>query len=469
MTPTDPALMSAETLLALYARRALSPVEALQAVTRRVAAMNPWVNAFAAMNPRAVVAAGESEARWAAGRPMGPLDGVPATVKDLLHVAGFPTRRGSRTTPADPATEDAPAVVGLKSAGAVIIGKTTTTEFGWKSPGDCPLHGITRNPWNRARTPGGSSSGAGAAGAACFGALHLGTDAGGSIRIPAAYCGLVGVKPSYGRVPQWPHGAFSGVAVAGPMARTVRDAALMLSAMAQPDLRDPFCLPEEPRDWRHGIEEGVSGLRVALVRRLGFEPPLDAEGEAALAGAARMLEEAGAVVEEADPGLPDTRAVFGRVWGVGLARLVSTVPPERRESLDAGLVEVAEREGGMSAVDFLGAEALRIEAAHVMARFHQRFDLLLTAATPTAAFAADQPTVRPREALWRDWAPWTSAFNLTRQPAVSVPVGLDAEGMPRAVQVVAALHRDDLALRGARAIERAAAVETFPPALPNAA
>jgi aspartyl-tRNA(Asn)/glutamyl-tRNA(Gln) amidotransferase subunit A len=238
----------------------------------------------------------------------------------------------------------------------------------------------------------------------------------------------------------------------------VRDAALMLSAMAQPDLRDPFCLPDEPRDWRGRIEDGVSGLRVALVRRLGFHPPLDAEGEAALAGAARMLEEAGAIVEEADPGLPDTRTVFGRVWGVGLARLVATVPPERRELLDAGILEVAEREGGMSAVDFLGAEALRIEAAHAMARFHQRFDLVLTAVTPTAAFDADAPTVRPVESLWRDWAPWTFAFNLTRQPAIAVPVGLDEDGMPRAVQVAAALHRDDLAFRAARALERAASL-----------
>ena len=469
MTTTDPALMSAETLLALYARRALSPVEALQAVMRRVAELNPWVNAFAAMNPRAVVAAGESEARWAAGRPCGPLDGVPATVKDLLNMAGFPTRRGSRTTSADPAAEDAPAVMGLKSAGAVILGKTTTTEFGWKTPGDCPLHGITRNPWNRERTPGGSSAGAGAAGAACFGPLHIGTDAGGSIRIPAAFCGLVGMKPSYGRVPQWPHGAFSAVACAGPMARTVRDAALMLSAMAQPDLRDPFCLTDEPRDWRHGIEEGVRGLRVAVVRRLGFAPPLDAEGEQVLQGAARMLEEAGALVEEADPELPDTRAIFARVWGVALARQVASTAPEQRNLLDAGMAEVAEREAGMSAVDFLGAETLRIEAAHTMARFHQRFDLVLTAATPTAAFAADQPTVHAREALWRDWAPWTAAFNLTRQPAVAVPVGLDAEGMPRGVQVAAALHRDDLALRGARAIELAAAVPASPAGLPNGA
>jgi len=463
MTAADPALMSAETLLALYARRALSPVEVLKAVTERIARLNPWVNAFAAMNPRALQAAGESEARWMAGRPVGPLDGVPATVKDLLNLAGFPTRRGSKTTEATPAAEDAPAVLGLKQAGAVILGKTTTTEFGWKSPGDCPLHGITRNPWNRERTPGGSSSGAGAAGAACFGPLHIGTDAGGSIRIPAAFCGLVGFKPSFGRVPQWPLGAFANVAVAGPMTRTVRDAALMVSAMARHDLRDPFCLPDEPRDWRQGIEDGVAGMRVALVRRLGFDPPLDADGLAALEGAARMLEEQGAILEEADPGLPDTRAVFGRVWGVALARLVATTPPVKRALLDAGLEEVAAREGGMLATDFLGAEAQRIEAAHAMARFHQRYDVVLTAATPTAAFAADQPTLRPTEALWRDWAPWTFAFNLTRQPAISVPVGLDEHGMPRAVQVVAALYRDDLALRAARAVERAAALPLAKP------
>jgi aspartyl-tRNA(Asn)/glutamyl-tRNA(Gln) amidotransferase subunit A len=469
--PTDPAQMSAEALLALYARRALSPVEALKAVLERVARYNPWVNAFAVMNPQALRMAGESEARWMAGRPMGMLDGVPCTVKDLLNLAGFPTRRGSRTTDSAPVAEDAPAVLGLKAEGAVIIGKTTTTEFGWKTPGDCPLHGITRNPWNPQRTPGGSSSGAGAAGAACFGPLHVGTDAGGSIRIPAAYCGLVGVKPSYGRVPQWPHGAFSAVACAGPMTRDVRDAALMMSAMARHDLRDPVSLPEDAsqprRDWRDGIEEGVAGLRVALVRRMGFDPPLDDEGRAALQVAAKLLEEAGAIVEEADPGLPDTRAVFSRVWGVALARLWNATPEDRRHLLDAGLEEVADRMGGMSAADFLGAEMTRVECAHAMARFHQRYDLVLTAATPTAAFDADAPTIRPVEALWRDWAPWTFAFNLTRQPAISVPVGLDEAGMPRAVQVVAALYRDDLAFRAARAIERAASLPLADP--PDAA
>ncbi len=199
----DPALLTAEDMLAQFARRRLSPVEVLQAVTERVARLNPGLNAFAVMNPHAIDAAGESEMRWRAGRPIGMLDGVPCTVKDLVDLAGFPTRRGSR--PTDPAAVPTTRRwSGLKAAGAVIVGKTTTTEFGWKSPGDCPLHGITRNPWNPRHTTGGSSSGAGAAGAAGFGPLHIGTDAGGSVRIPAAWCGLVGLKPTYGRIPQWP-------------------------------------------------------------------------------------------------------------------------------------------------------------------------------------------------------------------------------------------------------------------------
>jgi aspartyl-tRNA(Asn)/glutamyl-tRNA(Gln) amidotransferase subunit A len=464
MPETDPALMSAETLLGLYARRALSPVEALRAVMQRVARFNPWVNAFAVMSPHALREAGESEARWVAGRPIGPLDGVPCTVKDLMHIAGLPTRRGSRTTDAVAQSEDAPVVTSLKRAGAVILGKTTTTEFGWKTPGDCPLHGITRNPWDPRRTPGGSSSGAGAAGAACFGPLHVGTDAGGSIRIPAAFCGLVGVKPSYGRVPQWPHGAFSAVSVAGPMTRGVRDAALMLGVMAEPDLRDPLATREEPPDWRATIEHGVAGLRVAVVRRWGFDAPLDAAGEAAIEEAAKQLQQAGAHLEDAAPALPDTRAVFGRVWGVALARLVAQTPPEKRALLDPGLLEVAERESGMSAVDFLGAEAMRVETALLMARFHQRFDLVLTAATPTAAFDAEAPTIKPTEALWRDWAPWTFAQNLSRQPAIAVPVGLDEEAMPRAVQVVAAQGREDLCFRAARVLELAAGFPLAEPA-----
>ncbi len=453
---TDPALMSAESLLEHYATGRLSPVEALQAITERIARHNPAVNAFAVLDPRALQAAGESAQRWRAGRPLGVLDGVPCTVKDLVDLAGFPTRRGSRTTSADAVPDDAPAVLGLKAAGAVIIGKTTTTEFGWKTPGDCPLHGITRNPFDVRRTPGGSSSGAAAAAAAGFGPLHLGTDAGGSIRIPAAWCGAVGLKPSFGRVPQWPIGAFGAVAVAGPITRTVRDAALMLSALARFDGRDPFSLPDDPRDWRDGIDRGVAGLRVSVLRRPGFDAPVDADGVAAVERAAAILADAGAEIADEDPGLPDTSIAFGRVWGVALAVLADGLPPEQRRLLDAGIEQVAAEQAGLSAAAFVQVERMRIDAAHLMARFHRRFDLVLCPTVPGPPSLADAPTLDPSRALMRDWAPWTALFNLTRQPAISVPMGLTTAGLPNSVQLAAALYRDDLVLRAARVLEQAA-------------
>jgi aspartyl-tRNA(Asn)/glutamyl-tRNA(Gln) amidotransferase subunit A len=455
MPATDPALMPAEDLLTLYARRALSPVEVLRAVTERIARLNPALNAFAVMNPAAQAEAEASEARWAASRPLGALDGVPVTVKDLVDVAGLPTRRGSRLTDPAPAAEDAPAATSLRQAGAVIVGKTATTEFGWKAAGDCPLHGITRNPWNPHHTTGGSSSGAGAAAAAGFGPLHVGTDAGGSVRIPAAWCGVVGLKPSFGRVPQWPLGAFAAVAVQGPLTRTVRDAALMLNTLARFDLRDPYALPDDPRDWRDGIEDGIAGLRVAVLRQPGFEAPIDWEGIAAVEQAAQFLTEAGAEVEEADPGLPDTRALFTRLWGAALARLVAGFPETRRHMLDPGLVEVAAAHAGLPAEALLDGEAARLAAAHAMARFHQRYDLVLCPTVPQPPPLADTPTANPVEALASQWAPWTFTFNLTRQPAISVPMGFTANGLPRAVQLAAALYRDDLVLRGARTLELA--------------
>jgi aspartyl-tRNA(Asn)/glutamyl-tRNA(Gln) amidotransferase subunit A len=456
MSATDPALMPAEEILAHYARHALSPVEVLKAVTERIARHNPEINAFAVMNPRSLEAAGESEARWRAGRPRGALDGVPVTVKDLIDLAGFPTRRGSRLTDPGPVADDSPVVVSLKEQGAVILGKTTTSEFGWKSTADCPLHGITRNPWNKLHTPGGSSGGAGAAAAAGFGPLHIGTDAGGSVRIPAAWCGVVGLKPSFGRVPQWPLGAFAPIAVAGPMTRTVRDAALLLSTLCRFDLRDPFCLPAEagePRDWRTGIEEGVAEMRVAVVRRPGFEAPVDWEGIAAVEQAAQLLTEAGAEVEEADPGLPDLREIFCRVWGVAMATLVEGLPEGKRHMLEAGIQNVAAANAGLPATVLMQMEGLRIQAAHAMARFHQRFDLVLCPTVPGPSPLADAPLENPMEALWTDWAPWTLPFNLTRQPAIAVPMGVAANGLPRSVQIAGALYRDDLVLRAARTLE----------------
>ncbi len=452
MDVTEPATLDAEQLLAAYAARKLTPLAALQAVTERIARRNPEINAFAVMNGQALQAARESTARWARGEPQGALDGVPVTVKDLVDVAGLPTRRGSKTTSAAPATQDAPLVATLREAGAVIIGKTTTTEFGWKSPGDNPLTGITRNPWNTAHTPGGSSSGAAAAAAAFFGPLHVGTDAGGSIRIPAAWSGVVGLKPSFGRVPQWPLGAFGHVAVAGPMTRSVRDAALMLSVMAGFAPADPFSLPEPKRDFLAGIEDGVAGLRIGVLESPGFAASVDAGGQAALDEARRILEGQGARVASLRVALPDVSDIFSKIWGVALARAVDLVAPDERALLDTGLVDVAERFRSTSGLEVMAAEALRVQAANAMAMLE--VDAILCPAVPHVAPLADAPLADPVAALWQDWAPWTFLFNLTRQPAISLPMGVDATGLPTAVQIAAPIYRDDVVLRVARAVEK---------------
>jgi aspartyl-tRNA(Asn)/glutamyl-tRNA(Gln) amidotransferase subunit A len=262
------------------------------------------------------------------------------------------------------------------------------------------------------------------------------------------------MKPSFGRVPQWPLGAFAGVAVAGPLAGTVRDTALMLSAMARFDYRDPYSLPDDPRDWSAGIEDGVAGLRVAILRAPGFPAPIDADGQAAVEEAAQRLQHDGAEVEEAVVDLPDTRDVFSRIWSVALSRLVAALPEAARALLDPGLRQVAAASGAMTAIEFMEAEAMRLTAAHAMARLHQRFDIVLCPTVPQPAPLAEAKIEDPIEALWTQWAPWTFTFNLTRQPAISVPMGRDAAGLPRSVQVAAALYRDDLVLRAARSIER---------------
>lgn len=448
----EPAVMTAEAMVAAFRARRLTPVEALQSVLERVARHNPGLNAFVQLDPQALAAAGASAERWAAGRPLGPLDGVPCTVKDLVDMEGLPTRRGSRTTAAHPARHDAPLVAALRSAGVVPFGKTTTTEFGWKTPGDCPLSGITRNPWDRTRTTGGSSAGAGAAGAAGFGPLHVGTDAGGSIRIPAAWCGLVGLKPSFGLVPQWPLGAFATVAVAGPMTRSVRDAALMLGAMAVPDWRDPFNRLLPARDWLEGIEDGVAGLRIARLSHP--DAPLDADGAEALACASRLLEAAGARVEDVELPVPDPGPLFAQLWGIALALVLETTPAEKRGLLDPGLVRAAEgadRDG----IAIMQGAALQVQAAHAMAALHQTYDLVLCPTVPAGPPEVDAPVGDPVEGLLQRWAPWTLLFNLSRQPAVAVPVGLSPSGLPRSVQLAAAQLGDGLVLRAARAIEKA--------------
>src|SRR5438067_2638604 len=268
----DLAYLSAVLLLDLYRRRELSPVEATRLIFDRLDALQSRINAFCVVDrDGALAAARASEGRWLGGEAAGRLDGVPVTIKDLILMRGIPTRRGSRLVEPDQDwLEDAPATARLREAGAVIIGKTTTPEFGWKALGDSPLTGITRNPWGLSRTPGGSSAGAAAACAAGIAPLHVGSDGAGSIRIPSAFTGVFGLKPSFGRVPAYPLSPMDLLAHIGPMARSVADAALLLSVLSGADDRDPYALPPEDRDYAAGLEEGVRGWRIAYSPTLGY-------------------------------------------------------------------------------------------------------------------------------------------------------------------------------------------------------
>src|SRR3954453_3529459 len=268
---SDIAYASALDLVELYRTQALSPVEAVEALLARAEALQPKLNAFCLIDrDGAVAAARAAERRWRDGEPLGPLDGVPVTIKDLVPMRGFPTRRGSRMIDPVPDIEDGPAVARLREAGAVIIGKTTTPEFGWKAIGDSPLTGIPRNPWNLERTPGGSSAGAAAACAAGIAPLNLGTDGAGSIRIPAAFTGIFGKKATFGRLPASPASPLGLLSNVGPMTRHVRDAALMLNVLSRPDHRDPYALPPEGRNWLDGLDGGVRGLKIAYSPDLGY-------------------------------------------------------------------------------------------------------------------------------------------------------------------------------------------------------
>ncbi|HTG97902.1 MAG TPA: amidase family protein, partial [Burkholderiales bacterium] len=251
--------LSATELVEGFRKRTLSPVEVTKAVLARIEQFNPVLNAFNLVaSDEAIRQATESEKRWTAGQPKGLLDGVPVSIKDIILTKGWPTLRGSKTIdPKGPWNDDAPVTARLREHGAVLLGKTTTPEFGWKGVTDSPLTGITRNPWNPAKTPGGSSGGAAAAVAAGMGPLAVGTDGGGSIRIPCAFTGLFGLKPSFGRVPAWPLSPMGTVAHVGPMTRTVTDAALMLNVLSLPDERDWHALPHDNRDYRVGLEDGV--------------------------------------------------------------------------------------------------------------------------------------------------------------------------------------------------------------------
>jgi aspartyl-tRNA(Asn)/glutamyl-tRNA(Gln) amidotransferase subunit A len=453
---TDLYELTACQLIAGYRSGAFSPVDAVRSVLERVEAVNGTVNAFCRVDAEgALEAARASRERWGRGEPLGLVDGVPTSVKDLLPLRGAPTLRGSRTV--DPAggpwDQDAPSVARLREHGAVFIGKTTTPEFGWKGVTDSPLYGVSRNPYDPGRTCGGSSGGSAAAVALGAGPLSLGTDGGGSVRIPAAFCGVFGLKPTYGRVPLYPASVFGTLAHVGPMTRDAADAALMMDVISGPDWRDWSGLPPQPDGFRDALDGGVAGLRIAYSADLGGSVSVAPAVAAAVRRVADRLSELGARVEEAHPPFTDPVEAFHVLWFSGAARLVEKLDPAQRELIDPGLAQIAEEGARYSALDYVRATEVRMALGHTMGGFHRTYDLLLTPTVPRTAFEAglEAPPDAPGR-RWTSWTPFTYPFNMTQQPAATLPCGTDEQGLPIGAQLVAARHADALVLRAGHAL-----------------
>jgi aspartyl-tRNA(Asn)/glutamyl-tRNA(Gln) amidotransferase subunit A len=453
------AFLSAAQLLALYRGKQLSPVEVLAETLRRLERYEGALNAFVLYDPRAATAqARASEARWRRGEPQGLLDGVPVAIKDTVLTAGWPRLVGSRTIdPNQDWNEDSPVTAALRAHGAVLFGKTTTPEFGWKPLTDSPLSGVTRNPWELERTPGGSSGGSAAAVLAGICPLAVGTDAGGSIRIPAAFCGIFGLKPTFGRVSVYPPSAFGDVAHVGPMARTVADAALMLDVIKGPDSRDWHSLPDDGVTYRERVGEGsLKGKRVALSPTLGLAEPEPAV-RALVERAADTFRGLGAEVELADPFPQPPKGIFEPLARAAFWALLRALPPNAPALMDPGLVALCRSGERVTQEEYVDAVARRAALGQSLRRFFDRWDLLLAPTMPIpAAYADPRGDGRPNPENFPEWMPYTPPFNLTKNPAASVPCGF-ADGLPVGLQVVGPLYGDLAVLQACRAYEEATA------------
>jgi aspartyl-tRNA(Asn)/glutamyl-tRNA(Gln) amidotransferase subunit A len=456
MDPTDLADCTATELVAVYRAGRASPVEATRAALGRIERLNPALKSFSYVAADdALASARASEARWLRGEPCGVLDGVPASIKDLILTRGMPTLRGSRTVDANLAWDiDAPAAARLKEAGAVILGKTTTPEFGCKGETNSPLTGISRNPWNLDKTPGGSSGGTAAAVAAGMGPVSVGTDGAGSIRIPGAFCGNVAFKPSFGRVPAYPLSFFGTVSHLGPHTMSVRDAALMMNVLTRPDARDWHSLPPDDRDYTEGLEAGIGGLRVAWSPRLGYARNVDLEVAAACEQAVHRLADLGAHVEAVDPGIEDPLEVICGLWFVGAWTLWNTLSAAQQTLADPDFAAEARLGQGFSALEVQQLNLRRGALGSHLRQFMKRYDLIVTPTVAVPAFDARPPgqAAMTPEALL-GWTPFSYPFNLTQQPACTVPCGLSSGGLPIGLQFVGPMFGDALVLRAARAYE----------------
>jgi aspartyl-tRNA(Asn)/glutamyl-tRNA(Gln) amidotransferase subunit A len=438
-----------------FADRSLSPVEVTEAVLARIDAWEPSINAMYLLDREGALAqARGSEERWRRGEPLGPLDGVPITLKDNVALAGTPSPLGTAAfADAPPAAADSPPAARVREAGCVILGKTTMPDFGMLASGVSSLHGTTRNPWDLTRNTAGSSSGAGAALAALYGPLALGTDIGGSVRLPAAYCGVVALKPSLGRVPI--HPPYWG-RVTGPMTRTVADTALLMNALTRPDPRDYMSLPHDGTDYPArlgGLE--LKGLRLGLLLDMGVGTPPTPEVRAAVEAAARLLEGEGAVVEPVPPfGDPAMVDGLNRFFQARSCADFLAMPPERQAKVLPFVRDWLRPALSWSAVELMRAlnQIPRMREAAV--RACQPYDAVLSPTSPIPAYGAEEPCPGSDPARPFDHICFTAPFNQSEQPAASVPCGVTADGLPIGLQLVGRRFDDLGVLRLAAAYER---------------
>jgi aspartyl-tRNA(Asn)/glutamyl-tRNA(Gln) amidotransferase subunit A len=447
---------SATATAAAVARKEVSPVDVVEAILGQIERLNPVLNAYCTVTvEQARQDARASEQKLMRGDPLGLLHGVPMSVKDTLWTAGVRTTMGSAIYADFVPTQDAAVVARLKAAGAILLGKTTTPEFAHKGLTDSPLLGVTRNPWSTAHTCGGSSGGAGAAVAAGMGPLAVGTDEGGSIRIPATFCGVVGLKSTFGLIPRVPLGVAELLTHLGPLTRTVADAALFLTVTAGRDDRDGWSVTSPSIDYVAQLSQPIGRLRAAWSPTLGYAV-VDPEVQRLTEAAVQRLPDLGWEVEQEDPGFPDPGLVADAFRHPGLAAALGDHLATWRMRMDPSLIDLVENGQRLSAVDVAKALFQRQELWALMDQFFQRYDLLITPTVAIPPFAAGAPApteVAGRPVSRRGWSAFTYPFNLTGTPAITLPCGWTAEGLPVGLQLVGRRLEDGFVLRAAAAFE----------------
>jgi aspartyl-tRNA(Asn)/glutamyl-tRNA(Gln) amidotransferase subunit A len=447
--------MPATDLTAAIRTKRVSPVEVLNAVLARIEQLNPKLNAYCLVTADA--ARQEAQAAEQAvmrGETLGPLHGVPVSIKDLVMTRGVRTMRGSKLYAHDVPTDDAPVVERLKAAGAIILGKTTTPEFGFKGVTDSPVTGMTRNPWHLDRTPGGSSGGAGAAVATGMGPLAVGTDGGGSIRIPSSFCGIYGLKPHVGRVPVYPASATGDLSHAGPMTRTVRDAALMLNVIAGADDRDRFSLPTSHPDYLKAAEGDIRRLRIAWSADLGFAV-VDPQVRQITGEAVKAFSELGCHVEETHPNFDNPGELFQHFFYVNIGAMLQEYP-KYEDQIDPQLLANIHEVKAVSGQDYARSILRRSAIFDKIRRLFASYELLLcpTVAVPPFGLGLEGPTqIAGRTVDRRAWLALTPLFNLTGQPAATVPCGFSSDGLPIGLQIVGRRFDEATVLHASAAFE----------------